>query len=211
MRAQHFSTPVTDGAGMFSDCIDGCRDSLLWCWLVSNWIHPLFFVNIPACVFTEWFITTAASESCTEQNIQALSGRQQGLWQGPCANSHHIFHGWDCVSCTPGFGQIKVFLHLRAFVSKRKQVLFAYFDPPRVTKSISSPRFVLFPRLLKYQLLWISLYLGKVLMQRLGRFQIWQLFLPTAARIIAGTSYFCIAQIVARGKYTSTCHFTYGV
>lgn len=25
-------------------------------------------------------------------------------------------------------------------------------------------------------------------MQRLGRFQIWQLFLPTAARIIAGTS-----------------------
>lgn len=55
------------------------------------------------------------------------------------------------------------------------------------------------------------MYLGKVLMQRLGRFQIWQLFLPTAARIIAVTSYFCIAQIVARGKYTSTCHFTYGV
>jgi len=58
--------------------------------------------------------------------------------------------------------------------------------------------------------LWISLYLGRFLVQRLGRFQIWQLFLPTAARIIAGTSYFCIAEIVARGKYRGTCCFAYG-
>lgn len=54
-------------------------------------------------------------------------------------------------------------------------------------------------------------YLGRFLIQRLVRFPIWQLFLPTAARIIAGTSYFCIGEIVARGKYISTCVFTYSV
>lgn len=54
------------------------------------------------------------------------------------------------------------------------------------------------------------MYLGRFLLQRLGRFQIWQLFLPTAARIIAGTSYFCVSAAVAPGKYTSTWCFTYG-
>lgn len=46
-------------------------------------------------------------------------------------------------------------------------------------------------------------------MQKLGKFQIWQLFLPTAAGIIAGISNFCTAGIVARGKCISTCG-TYG-
>lgn len=38
--------------------------------------YILFAVSIPAWVLVEWFVAMAASESCTEQNIQALSGRQ---------------------------------------------------------------------------------------------------------------------------------------
>lgn len=52
-------------------------------------------------------------------------------------------------------------------------------------------------------------YLGRFLIQWLGRFLIWQLFLPTAVKIISATSYFCIAEIVACGKYISTHCFIY--